>query len=188
MAFLELFSDTEKDMLVSLPYRAGLWVSLADQSGGEKASLKERAALEDIITRKASGMFESAFVHEVMAEAFARKDQWDLWAQNTQTVPDDSRKAVALISEKLTEKDVDAYRYNIMTIGVEIAKTFREFDAGASIIARLYGLFNLYVEAIVRIIKRDPSIQTESALNISYEEDQALSCLSDALHGTKASS
>ena len=182
MAFLEQFSDQEKELLVSLPYKAGLWVSMADNVGGESADEKEKEALAQIIDEKGKGMFESAFVHEVMSETCSRKQEWSQWEAGVHTVLQDLDKAMSLIRGKLQEKDCDAYGSNIMAIGVKIAEAFREFDADASVMVKLNTQIRLFLEAMTRVLKRDKSIKTETALNISYEEDKALSELYKALY------
>ena len=182
MAFLEQFSDEEKSMIVALPYRAGLWVGQSDSTGGEAADEKEVRALEDIIAEKSRGMFESAFVHEVMIETFARKKSWGEWSNDLDKVPEECTKIVELLNKKLSSKDVDAYRANIMGISLGIAKAFREFNVGAPFFTKVISQIGMFFDALVRLITRDNSYDPSDALNISYEEDQALSALSKALH------
>src|SRR5262245_12420411 len=116
MAFLEKFSDEERELLVSLPYRAGLWISTSDHTGGGYAGDKEFSALSEVIREKASGMFESAFVHEIMADVHNCRGDWEKWAADIERVPDECRRAVELISKKLSSRDLDAYRHNIMAM------------------------------------------------------------------------
>ncbi len=182
MAFLEQFSEDERNLIVSLPYKAGLWVSTIDDAGGTAADYKELEALERIISEKGKGMFESAFVHEVMAETCTRQQDWKAWADGADKVLVECTNAVKIIADRLAEKDIDAYRQNIMSIAVEVAKAFREFDADAPLGVRLWTQYRLFLEAIFRIIKRDKTYESESMLNISYEEDMALSKLSKALY------
>lgn len=182
MAFLEQFSAEERALIISVPFRAGHWVSVVDDTGGAKAGDAEREALENIITERARGMFESAFVHEVMAETCTRQDDWKAWSDNMDTVLEDCAKVVGIIGGKLAERDLDAYRMNVMGIGLAVAKAFREMDDGAPFFVKLQTKILLFIEAIVRLIKRDRSYDAESALNISFEEDVALTKLSKALH------
>lgn len=182
MAFLEQFSTEDRDLIVSIPYRAGVWVSMVDDDGGGEAEHDEIDALENILAEKARGMFESAFVHEVMAETASRQQDWPQWAGQMDTVLADCTKAVGVVGGKLSEKDLDAYRMHIMAIGLEVAKAFREFDVGMPLPTKLWTNFRLFMDAIVRVFSRDKSFEGEKALNISYEEDQALSKLSQALH------
>lgn len=182
MAFLEQFSAIERNLIVSIPYRAGVWVSSVDDTGGAKADYEELHELETIIARKGRGMFESAFVHEVMAETFQRQAEWKSWAADIDNLLVDCGRAVEIIAAKLAEKDVDAYRANIMALALDVAKAFREFDVDASFWVKINSRINLWLEAFVRILKRDRSYDSTSELNISYKEDIALTKLSQALH------
>lgn len=182
MAFLEQFSEQERDLIVSIPYRAGVWVSSVDDTGGAAADAQELEKLEEIIAEKARGMFESAFVHEVIAETFSRKADWKRWSEQLDTLLPDSTRAVEVVSGKLAERDVDAYRANILNIGVSVAKAFREFDVDAPFFVKIGSNLRLCGEALVRVLKRDKSYDTVSELNISLAEDIALTKLSNALH------
>ena len=177
MAFLEQFSEQERDLIVSIPYRAGVWVSSVDDTGGAAADAEELEKLEEIIAEKARGMFESAFVHEVIAETFSRKGDWKRWAEQLDSLLADSTHAVELVSGKLSERDVDAYRANILNIGVSVAKAFREFDVDAPFFVKIGSNLRLLGEALMRVIKRDKSYDTASELNISLAEDIALTKL-----------
>lgn len=186
MAFLEQFSNEEKDLLVSLPYRVGVWLSNVDDTGGAKADFEEISELENIIERKSKGMFESAFVHEIMVETNGRQAEWRQWNKDLDNVLEQCGQAVAVISSKLEEKDLDAYRANIMAIALDVAKAFREFDDGASIFSKIFLQIRLFFEGVLKIVSRgkgrgaDYDMQT--LYNISYEEDIALTKLSEALH------
>lgn len=180
MAFLEKFSAAERALLVSLPYRAGVWISRIDRSGGSDASDMEMHALERIIDKKAASMFESAFVHEVMVELCAHKSEWPQWSGSNADVAADCRAAVKIIREKLTPHDVEGYCRNILFIGVEVAKAFREFDLNAPLSVRLGALMNSLMDKLSGLA-HGPEHDSGSLLNISYEEDVALSGLSRAL-------
>ncbi len=180
MAFLEKFSAAERALLVSLPYRAGVWISRIDRSGGVDASDREMHALERIVDKKAASMFESAFVHEVMVELCAHKSDWPQWGASNADVAADCQNAVKLIREKLTPHDVEGYCRNILFIGVEVAKAFREFDLNAPLSVRLSALLNGMMDKLSGLA-HGPEHDSGGLLNISYEEDIALSGLSKAL-------
>jgi len=182
MAFLEQFSEEERELIVSIPYRAGLWVSTVDDAGGTAAGHDELNALESIIAEKGRGMFESAFVHEVMAETHTRQGEWKRWAENLSTLLDDSTKSITIIQGKLAEKDLDAYRMNIMAIGLAVAKAFREVDASASFMDKVNMQIRLFRDAAMRILRREKYWDKASILNVSAAEDEALDKLSKALY------
>ena len=182
MAFLEKFSDDEKELIVSLPYRAGLWVSQVDSTGdAEGADDKEAQTLEQIIREQSKGMFNSAFVHEVMVETFTRKQDWPKWQGQTDNIPALCKDAVKLIESKLDDGSAVAYRESVMAIAVNVAEAFREFDADMPVFARMMSQVGLLAEAAGRILTRKKSFKTETYFNISYEEDKALSQLYSAM-------
>ena len=180
MAFLEQFSAEEKSLLVSLPYRAGVWIGAMDRSGGVESKNAELAVLEKIIDQKAQGMFESAFVHEVMVEICTHKSDWPQWAGKGQSVPADCDKAVAAIAEKLSAHDLDAYRKNVMYIAVEVAKAFREFDAHTPLLSQMVEMLRCFLDKIAGVAQGGAH-ESANLRNISYEEDVALAGLSRAL-------
>ncbi len=180
MAFLEQFSAEEKDMLVSLPYRAGLWVSSADKTGSPDAEDREIATLEKIITDMGKGMFDSAFAHEVMAETFARRGDWKSWTTGLETVPDTCTKAVAVISGKLGDHDLDGYRQNIMNIGMAVAQAFREFDYNTPFPLRAFTYTKLAIDRLIGKLTGQ-EYESNDILNVSYDEDVALAKLAKSL-------
>lgn len=182
MAFLEKFSDAERELIVSLPYRVGMWVSLADGIGGGQADIREAEALKNILAEHASGMFDTAFVHEVIAETYTRQKDWPKWRENLETVPADCTKAVQVVSKKLVQRDVDAFRENLMKIGTQIAHAFREFDEDAAFFVRLGTGIKLKIDKLIGLV-RGEKYESESLLNISYAEDMALAELAKALKG-----
>ena len=180
MAFLEQLSAEEKEMLVSLPYRAGLWVSSADKTGSPTAEDTEVATLEKIITDMGHGMFDSAFAHEVMAETFARRSDWKSWASGLETVPDTCAKAVAVIARKLGAHDLDGYRQNIMNIGMAVAEAFREFDLNTPFPVRVFTYAKLALDRLIGKLTGQ-EFESNDILNVSYDEDVALAKLAKCL-------
>ena len=182
MAFLKDFTKEESDLLASLPYRVGLWVSSSDNTGGSDSDSQEIMALEKTITRIAQGMFESAFVHEVMADAFLRKDEWRSWGANIQNVPADCVAAVKFMQGRLSARDIDAYRHILMQIGLEVARAFREYDRSEPFFYRLIRWISIGVDRLFGIMHGEKYV-SDDLLNISYEEDLALNELAKALRG-----
>ncbi len=177
--FLEALSEDEQTLIVSLPYRAGLWVSLADEKGEGAAREHELKTIEKVIAKLSEGMFASAFVHEVLAETHMRRDQWDAWSLQVGTVPDEARQAVNILIEKVLPPDAEAYVQTIMNIAYETAYAFREYDRSASIPIRLWVGLQLLWEALIRIVHKD--YRLESVANISLAEDEAIALLAEAL-------
>lgn len=177
--FLEAFTDDEKSLIVSLPYRAGLWISLADEKGAGAAREHELKTIEAVISKLSQGMFASAFVHEVMIETHARREQWPVWGLQVGTVPEEAKKIVAALKAKTMPQDAEAYVQTIMQIAYETAYAFREYDPSASIPIRIWVGLKLLWEAFIRTGNKD--YRVESVANISLAEDEAIAMLAEAL-------
>jgi hypothetical protein len=180
MAFLEQFSEPEKALLVALPYRAGLWISQSDSTGGGTADAQEQKALAQIIEQKARGMFRSAFVHEVMAETYARRAEWPQWGEGMDRVPGECRRAVELITPRLIVHDVEAYRHTVMAIARDVARAFREYDENAGALGRLTTALRIQIDSLIGVL-RGEEYESKVLLNISEKEDIALGTLATAL-------
>ena len=167
-------------MIVSLPYRAGIWVSMADEKGAGAARAHELKKIESVISCLSEGMFASAFVHEVIVETKLRHDQWPVWALQTGTVTDDARHVVVALQTKMMPQDAEAYVQTIMTVAYETAYAFREFDRTVSIPIRIWVWLRLMWEAFIRTGNKD--YRLESVANISLAEDEAIGLLAEALH------
>lgn len=185
MAYLEHFNGHDLDLLVALPYRAGLFVSNSDSQGENKADAEELKVLHDLIEAQAKGMYESAFVHEVMVETFARRADWRNWGEHLDTVPGECRNTVLMLSHvvpsgKIQQRDIDAFKGILLQIGLDVAKAYREYDRNESWTARFYRRLGIMVDGLLGIVRGEHYSSSE-LLNISYEEDIALNTLAEAL-------
>lgn len=182
MTSLKEFSREDQDFLISLPYRVGLWISSSDNTGGVVSDGHELEALEKSIAGIVHGMFESAFVHDVMAESFLRKQDRQNWAVDIARVPEDCQRAITLLQGKMSGRDVDTFRRILMQIGVEVARAFREYDRNEPLIHRLTRVIGIGVNRFFGALQGERYV-SEHLLNISYEEDIALNKLAKALRG-----
>ncbi|WP_435641244.1 hypothetical protein [Micavibrio aeruginosavorus] len=185
MAYLEHFSGHDLDLLVALPYRAGLFVSSSDAQGEKKADAEELKVLHDLIEAQAKGMYESAFVHEIMVETFARRTDWRSWGDHLDSVPGECRNAILMLSHlvppgKIQQRDIDALKGILLQIGLDVAKAYREYDRNESWTARFYRRLGIMVDGLLGIVRGEHYSSSE-LLNISYEEDIALNALAEAL-------
>jgi hypothetical protein len=180
MAFLEKFSAEERVLLVRLPYRAGLLISQADDTGNPGAANDESQVLEAIIANQAKGMFHSAFAHEIMAELWAARAQWPTWDDDTSRVLAECAEAARIVNLKLARHDLDAYRATIMYIATEVAKAFREDAVHPSIFTAIGTHLRLWKGRMGTALRNEP-YDPVALLNISPTEDKALSELAQAL-------
>ncbi len=175
MSFLDQLTADQRDIVVSLPYRVGLWVSDSDKSGGNEASLHEMQALSNIIHGFAEEMFGSETMQHIISETLAKKERWAEWAKHSSSVPEDCRFAVDVLKEKTGNKDVAVFRNHLMDIGEAVAMAFHE-ERGKAVTVRAYFSY------IFRKRKSRGGGSTFSDyLRISVNEHKALSALAQAL-------
>lgn len=178
MSFLDNLTDTQRDVLVSLPYRAGLWVSLSDTSGGDEADMRERQVLSDLIEGFAEQVFGSETVQYIISETLKRRGDWPRWADNISGVPEDCRIAVDVLREHVDEKDVTTFRNHLMEIGEAVAMAFREEK---HIFEKMY-LFGYFMRSSLRPrVKGRRRKSYPELLSVSLNELRALERLARAL-------
>lgn len=181
MARLDKFTEEQKRLIVALPYRAGLWVSRSDSTGGAESDTAEIAALRGIITGFAEDFCKSEFVEEVMRETIARPDRWAEWESATDSVPNECAEALEIIGEKLPPADVVSFRYNLMEIGMAVALAYRELDATQTFSGRIKTHLRYYRQRVLSALQNRRTLSFDEYLNISRTEHSALSALSRAL-------
>jgi hypothetical protein len=178
MSFLDQLTADQRDMIVSLPYRVGLWVSDSDKSGGGDASMEEMQALSGIIHGFADEMFGSEVMQQIISETISKKSRWGEWAKTVNEVPEDCRFAIDVIKEKTSNKDATVFRNHLMEIGEAVAMAFHEERAkGISIGAYFSYLFGKLTG------RRGARSATSFSdyLRISVSEHKALAALAQAL-------
>ncbi|HEY8189923.1 MAG TPA: hypothetical protein VIF12_04515 [Micavibrio sp.] len=181
MSYLDTFTQDQRNLLVALPYRVGLWVSSSDTTGGDDADKAEMIALSSIVTSYAEDYLKSEFVQALMEEMISRSAEWSQWGRNLDEVAGECIRAVSMISERLDRKDAMSFKYNLMEIATSVAMAYRELDHNQSF------LFKLRVYSRVMIDRkrakqggRITGTLTEM-MNISAAEQAALDSLSRAL-------
>lgn len=176
MTFLDKLTEDQRENLVSLPYRAGLWVSRSDGEGGAAAEEKELQALSGIIHAFAEEMFGSEVMQHIMSATIREKDKWPGWAGKVDSVPDDCRAAVEVIAEYGDVKDVNVFRNHLMEIGEAVAMAFQEGPQRRSFLASLSARL-----AYSASRKAGNKKSFEQFLRISPGERRALGKLAEAL-------
>ncbi len=181
LAYLEQFTDDEREFLVSLPYRTGFWVSQSDDVGGDEADELESQALEAIITGFTEDFCKSEFVEELMRQALASKDQWPKWEETAADVPEDCRRAVRILEAQLEHKVVLSFKQNLIEIATTVAMAYREFDETQPFFVKtkVYGRY-FWGCMIAAILHKQPP-DLDEILNISQAEQTALTTLYEAL-------
>jgi hypothetical protein len=180
-SYLDTFTQDQRNLLVALPYRVGLWVSSSDTTGGDDADKAEMIALSSIVTSYAEDYLKSEFVQALMEEMISRSAEWPEWGRNLDEVAGECIRAVSMISERLDRKDVMSFKYNLMEIATSVAMAYRELDHNQSF------LFKLRVYSRVMIDRKRAKQggritgTLSEMMNISAAEQAVLDSLSRAL-------
>ncbi len=181
MTTLSDFSASELELLVSLPYKVGVYVSHADDEDGEVDDEREMAALESCIKAIASLREDKPFASETMNQALNMKSEWPRWAAQSFNVPDEAAQAKALLASRASESETKNYCAALMEIATTVAQAygeFGEFDDEES-----GGLFGSIVGKITSSLSALSSEDANHPMNVSAAEDTAISALRNALKG-----
>ena len=129
MADLSKFTTEEHALLVSLPYRVGVWISNVDDNAGTQIDDKdERRVLEQTIAKFAAASDKIPVAAAVMQDVQSSKSNWVQWdAMATEgAVLADAAKVVTFAKKHFDEKQLNQYRETIWRIGVFVAQAYGE--------------------------------------------------------------
>lgn len=176
MTFLDKLTQDQRDLVIRLPYRIGLWVSQSDTAGGREAVESEGQALSNILHAFAEDVFGSETLQYVMSETIRQKNDWPSWSKQVDLVPGECGDAVTLMRQYGEPKDVKALKNHLMEIAGAVALAFREEDSSRSFFAAL----GLYVSHLFSSSGRKRR-RFSDFLNVSTSESEALGAIVDAL-------
>lgn len=128
MSFLDDLSADQRQMLVSLPYRVGIYVSQSDVSGGADSDAQELQALSNILGGFAGEVFTSETVQYVITETLRQQEHWAAWNKLADEVIADCRRAIDVLNDHVEEKEVNAFKQHLMEVGEAVALAFREVE------------------------------------------------------------
>lgn len=175
MTDLSTFTNEEKELLASLPYKVGIWVSYTDDVDGEGDDRNEIKALEHCLNEFARQSEGRPLVSSVIKETFHLKAKWAVWADQSFHVLKDVEKAVGVIKAKGTPQDYKAFRAVIMEIAAAVAQAHGEFSHFDDEEAKT--IFSKIIGKLASLAEDDKG----HPMNVSAAEDSALSKLAAAL-------
>jgi hypothetical protein len=178
MPFFESLTHDQRENIISLPYRVGLWVSRCDDTGGDQSDIQETRALHSILYAFAEDMFGSEDMQKVMSATLSRKDDWQKWGAELKSVPADCEAAINVINEH-DRKDANVFRNHLIEIGEAVALAFHE-EIQTSFVKRLKMYFEFISAKSKRKSTRGPQTFDEYT-RISDSERKALSALAQSL-------
>ena len=129
MANLSNFTSEERELIVSIPYRVGMWISDSDDNENSQFDDKrERQALELAISKMAKSHKKMPFAAEIMRDVQANKNMWQNWSQNSaeNDVLQDIQKAIIVCKDKTSKKEVSQFKQTVWNIGIIVAQAYGE--------------------------------------------------------------
>jgi hypothetical protein len=175
MTSLNDFTKDEAELIVSLPYKAGMWVSHSEDQDGEKDDTHENKALSACLRHFAKMGEGKPFFAQVIKETLRREDQWAEWADQSFTLIQDIQKAVPILRGKASVDEIKLFKRSLMEIGTAVAQASDEFgdDNGDE------GFFGKILGKFSGLTDTDAG----HPMNVSASEDSALEKLRAALKG-----
>ena len=172
------FSASELELIASLPYKVGVFVSYADDEDGERDDEKEMAALEACIKAIAGLHEDKPFTADVMRQTLAMKTEWAGWAAQSFQVPEAASQAVALLQSRASETEQKNYKAALMEIATTVAQAYGEFgEFEDECEGGLSGLIGKITGGLSKITSDD----ADHPMNVSAAEDSAIEQLRSAL-------
>ena len=180
MSFLDDLPHDQKELLISLPYRVGVWLSHCDDEGGDESDEEEKRALASIINGFTRDVFGSEVVQYIMMETLQQQEKWEKWAEDTDHILEDCQKAIDILNEVEDEKEVSAFKQRLIEIAEAVALAFREYDS-LDFMTKMK-VYMLYYKERYKASKKNRAYKTlDQFLNISLKERQALYSLANTL-------
>ncbi len=181
MAYLDHFNAEQRDLLIKLPYRAGLWISASDTTGGDESEAAERQALAAIVRGFTEDFLKSEFVEEIMRATVQRVDEWDQWAGAPENVPDEVRRGIEIAALYIDHKQIHALKQSLNDVAMTVAMAYREFDETTPFAAQMRIYSKYWIECARSYMKKTQPPIMDQYLNISAAEHKALDVLNAAL-------
>lgn len=181
MNFLDGLSQSQRDLLVGLPYRVGLYVSQSDESGGDESDEAEMVALESIVVAYSQEIFGAETVQYVIGETVQRKKEWPAWSKNLEQVELECRKSIDILSNVVDDKEISAFKRHLLEIGESVALAFREYSESTPIMDKIK-IYMHYMRSRKEAVKHGivPK-EWDQFINISLDERAALQKVAEAL-------
>jgi hypothetical protein len=184
MNFLDNVTHAQRELIISLPYRVGHYISQSDTTGGDEATARELQALSNIIHGFADSMLGSEAIQYVMTETLAQKAKWQDWSKKMRAVPKDCKTAMDIMVAHLPEKDITAFQNHLMEIGEAVAMAFKEVqeqDHNPPALKKIEAKLQQILKSLSSKTQKPKRHHLEAYASISPNEREALHKVAVAL-------
>ena len=180
MSYFDDFMEEELALILSIPVRAGFWISHSeDIEGTSRDDEKERLALEKVLATIQGKTGEDSFSHQVVSAALIHKELWPAWEKSAFNVLADIPLALSLIRSRLPEDALHGYQKAVYYIANIVAQAASEEGGEDDLSKEVLGS-GLLTKILDRLsVKTDMSAPD----NVSATEKAALQKLLQSLKG-----
>lgn len=172
------FNEDELEAIVSLPYRAGLNVSYADDEDGERDDELEMEALTACLTAFVNAHDGEELIRDIAQEVLNSKDKWDKWSQGVFNIEPLCDKAMNALKPKVSAEEAKAYVKMVVEVGTAVAQAYGEFGEQPEV---KKGFFGKAMDNIIGGFAGTSADDTNHPMNVSAAEDTAISNITAAL-------
>lgn len=182
MSELERFLPADQELLVSLFYRIGQWMSEVDDTDADDHSEKlEEEHMFKVLKSLSQSQNAGALCSEIASEALRQKGSWGRWGKQIDNVLLDVTHAKALIKEQGNQQEFIAFGKSLVTIATAVARAYREAEDVEE--AEEKGFLAWLSEKKAHVTLALTDSEAHKDLNISPAEDSALTELVMTLKG-----
>lgn len=181
MVDLGAFTTEERDLLASLPYRVGAWISHVDDDGACSADEKEVTAIKKVIQVTGKRHDDKTAVDDIARECLLAEGMFDIWEKRSESLLSDVKVAVEMLRTRVSTQEADDFGEFLMEVGTSVAKAFREEGYGWDEEKTSSFDFSNVSERVSLFLGKVAPSSKHGEMNISPEEDTALTDLAKAV-------
>lgn len=179
MSELQRFLPADQELLVSLFYRIGQWMSEVDDTDiGGKSEQIEETTMFKVLTKLSQSGNAGVLCSEIASESVRQKGSWARWSKQMDSVLDDVARAKTVIVDQGTVAEFQLFGKSLVTIATSVARAYRE---ATDIEAQELGFLSWLTEKSAHISLALSDREGHKDLNVSPAEDTALNELVAAL-------
>lgn len=182
MSELQRFLPADQDLLASLFYRIGQWMSQADDTDtGANSEQIEEEQMFKILNKLATSKNAGLLCSEIAAESLRQKGSWERWSKQIDNVIEDVARAKLLVKGQANQQEFVAFGKSLVTIATAVARAYRETEDGEDTEEKSF--FSWLSEKKAHAVLALTDAEAHKDLNISPAEDSALTELVMTLKG-----
>ena len=179
MSTFKSFNEKQIHMIISIPYRAGVWIGGVDDVDGLKDDHKEQKALLAILRALEDSKHQHEFVKKIMFDILHATNMWPVWSKREAKFLDDCAKVIKLLHKKAGKDVLTNYQRAVWQVASVVAQAHKENTDPDDIPEALILQF---ADEIAEKFSK-PTLSLSHPENVSDIEKKALAQLKLALQG-----